>query len=108
MTTRVSWTPAWAMAALLSRCTLQQVSNGLRPLNNLIHSGIKKVRKNSAFFSLWILFPFSLVMTSDWIGLLVVFQALAAAVRLRNLPAARALAAIHAGTCTCEGKRGAL
>lgn len=69
------------------------VWDGLRPVFEVVCSGSKVFRMNAALFSLWLLFPLFLVLTSDWIGLLVVFQAMTAAARLRNVPAAKALAA---------------
>jgi hypothetical protein len=59
----------------------------------VVNSGSKIFRMNPALLSLWLLFPLFLTLTSDWIGLLVVFQAMSAAVRLRNAPAAKTLAA---------------
>lgn len=62
---------------------------------------------NSALLFMWFLFPLLLIVTSDWIGLFVIFQALTAAVRLRALPAARTLAAfssVDVVSVGCEGE----
>jgi hypothetical protein len=75
------------------------------PMLEMVSSGSRIFRMNSALFSLWFLFPLLLIVTSDWIGLLVVFQALTAAVRLRALPAAKTLAAfssIDGSSTGCE------
>ena len=68
-------------------------SNWAKPMFEKVSSGSRIFRTNSALFFMWFLFPLLLIVTSDWIGLLVIFQALTAAVRLRALPAARTLAA---------------
>jgi hypothetical protein len=71
-----------------------------------VRSGSRLIRMNSALFSLWALFPLLLLVTSDWIGLLVVFQAMTAAARLRSAPAAKSLAAFSSMTAApdrCEG-----
>lgn len=83
------------------------VSAGLKPLFEMVFSGAKALRMNTALFSMWLLFPLLLIVTSDWIGLFVIFQALTAAVRLRALPAARTLAAfssIDLVSGGCEGE----
>lgn len=65
--------------------------NRLARILEVISTGSKVFRMNPILFFLWILFPLFLVLTSDWIGLLVVFQAITAAVRLRHAPVARKL-----------------
>jgi hypothetical protein len=55
--------------------------------------GSKHVRRNVVLLSFWLLFPFSLILTRDWIGLLVIFQVMTGAVRMQNVAAAKALAA---------------
>ncbi len=75
------------------------------PMLEMVSSGSRTLRMNSTLFSLWFLFPLLLIVTSDWIGLLVIFQALTAAVRLRTLPAAKTLAAfssIDGSSTGCE------
>lgn len=81
-----------ATVASLWRGGSELLRNRLRPLFEVIDSGSRIFRMNTALFSLWLLFPLFLILTSDWIGLLVVFQAMTAAVRLRSAPAAKALA----------------
>lgn len=86
------------------------VSNWFNPVLEVVSYGSKVFRVHAALFALWFLFPLFLVVTSDWIGLLVVFQALTAAVRLRTIPAAKTLAAFttfDAASGHCEGECGA-
>jgi len=96
-----------AKVASLSRRSAKFVPNRLRPTIVVICSGSKVFRMNPVVFSLWLLFPFSLILTSDWIGLLVVFQAMTAAVRLRKTAAAETLAAfssMSAAPGNCKGE----
>lgn len=65
----------------------------LKPTIKAVCSRSRLLRVNVIALSLWLLFPLLLRMTSDWIGLLAAFQVMTAAVRLRNAPAAKALAA---------------
>lgn len=74
----------WRRGAELLRSRLQR-------LYEIVDSGSKVFRMNPVIFSLWFLFPLFLVVTSDWIGLLVVFQAAAAALRLQKAPVAKKL-----------------
>ncbi len=95
-----------ARVAALWRRSPEPVRSTLRPMIRVVRSGSRLVRMNSALFSLWVLFPLLLLFTSDWIGLLVVFQAMTAAVRLRSTPAAKSLAAFSSMTAApdrCEG-----
>jgi hypothetical protein len=71
---------------------LEPVRNRLKPLIEVVCAGSKVLRINPVLCFLWLLFPLSLILISDWIGLLVVFQAATVAVRLRNTPAAKTLA----------------
>ena len=64
----------------------------LARLIEIVGSGSRVFRMNPLLFFLWVLFPLFLVLTSDWIGLLVIFQAITAAVRLQNAPTAKKLA----------------
>jgi hypothetical protein len=81
-----------ATAASPWRRSAELVRNELGSIFEIVCSGSKIFRMNAIFFSLWLMFPLFLFLTSDWIGLLVVFQAIAAALRLRIAPAATALA----------------
>lgn len=97
MKENINFSMRLAKQALLWHRGPVHVSNGLRPVLEMVSSGARIFRVNSALFSMWFLFPLLLIVTSDWIGLLVIFQALTAAVRLRTSPAARSLAAFSAG-----------
>lgn len=57
-------------------------------------------------FSLWLVFPLFLMLTSDWIGLLVAFQAITSAVRLQNAPAAKTLAACSSANVSANNVKG--
>ncbi len=84
--------------------------NRRKPMLEVFSSGSKAFRVNSALFAMWFLFPLFLILSSDWIGLLVIFQALTAAVRLRTMPAAKTLAAfssMDAASASCEREYGA-
>lgn len=80
--------------------------NRLRPMMEVICSGSKTFAMNPALFSLWLLFPLFLVLTSDWIGLLVIFQAVTAAVRLRNTPAVKSPATCSSTCVSANGIKG--
>jgi hypothetical protein len=88
------------------RHSRELVRNRLRPMIAVVSSGSKLLRKNSALFYLWLLFPLFLVLTSDWIGLLIVFQAMTAAVRLRNAPAAQTIAACSSPSVSARRVKG--
>lgn len=60
-------------------------------LSGVMRSGLKTLRVYAVFGLLVLLLPLFLALTRDWICVLVVFQAFAAAVRLQNAPAARDL-----------------
>ena len=60
------------------------VRNRIRRIVEVIYYGAKLSRTNTVLLPLWLLFPLFLFLTSDWIGLLVVFQAMTMAVRMRN------------------------
>jgi hypothetical protein len=89
----VNFSGRLAEEACIGRRRRVLVSDRLKPMLGVFSSGSRVFRANSALLSLWLVFPLMLILTSDWIGLLVIFQALTAAVRLRALPAARAMAA---------------
>lgn len=93
MTETIHLTACLAKVASLWRRSAEPVRSRLRPMIEVVCAGSKVCRMNPVIFSLWLLFPFFLVLTSDWIGLLVVFQATTAAVRLRNTAAVKTLAA---------------
>jgi hypothetical protein len=80
-----------APASLWERL-LEPARKRLQPMAEVIGSGSKVFHINPVLFFLWLLLPLSLALSSDWIGLLVVFQAMTAALRLRPAPAASALA----------------
>jgi hypothetical protein len=67
--------------------------NSLKPLFQTACSGTKILHMSSVALFLWLLFPLFLMLTSDWIGLLVVFQAMTVAVRLRDESAEKAITA---------------
>jgi hypothetical protein len=69
------------------------VRKGLRPLFEIASLGSKVFRMIPVLFSIWLLFPLFLMLTSDWIGLLIVFQAMTSAVCLQKTPAAKPVAA---------------
>lgn len=79
-------------ASTLSRI-LELVRNKTTRAINVVCSDSKHLRTNAVLLSLWLIFPLFLFLTSDWIGLLVIFQAMTAAVRMRNSAAAETLAA---------------
>ena len=94
MTETIHLSAHLAKVASLWRRNRGLAPNRLRPMTEAVRSGSRVFRMNPAVFSLWLLFPMLLTLTSDWIGLLVVFQAMTAAVRLQNSPAAKTLAAV--------------
>lgn len=107
MTEKVHFSACQAKVASLWRRSAKLVPNRLRPMIEVISSGSKVFRMNPVVFLPWLLFPFFLILTSDWIGLLVVFQAMTAAVRLRNRAAAKTLAAfssMSAAPDNCKGE----
>jgi hypothetical protein len=77
----------------LGRFRFESVRQKLKPLVEVVNSGSKVLQVNPVILFLSLLFPFFLALTSDWIGLLVVFQAATAAICLRNAPATKALVA---------------
>ena len=81
-----------APATLWGR-SFEPVRKRFKPMLEVVRSGSKTLRINPVLCFLWFLFPLSLILISDWIGLLVVFQAATVALRLRNAPAAKTLAA---------------
>lgn len=81
-----------ATLASLWRRSPELLRNRLRPVIEVVVSGSRIFRMNVVVFSLWLLFPLFLMLASDWIGLLVIFQAMTAALRLQNAPEARAVA----------------
>ncbi len=91
MMTNLPSTPANAVSPW--RRDPELVQNGSGPLFAVLCSRSKIFRMNIALFSLWLMFPLFLVLTSDWIGLLVTFQAMTMALRLRKAPAAKAFVA---------------
>jgi hypothetical protein len=104
---KINFSKRIAQAVSISHRNPVLDSNWFKPMLEMVSSGSRIFRMNSALFSMWFLFPLLLIVTSDWIGLLVIFQALTAAVRLRALPAARTLAAFSAvdmvsGSCKGE------
>ena len=106
MTETINFSAHLAKVASLWRRSPELVRNGLRAMMKAVRSGSKLIRMNAALFSLWLLFPLFLLLTRDWIGLLVVFQAMTAAGRLRSTPAAKRLAAfssMNAGPDRCKG-----
>lgn len=76
-----------ATAASCRRRNSELVRDRLAPMLEVVCSGSRIFRTNAILFSLWLMFPLFLILTSDWIGLLVVFQAITAALRLRIAPA---------------------
>ena len=92
MTKVVHFSASLAKVASLWRHSAKLVPNRLKPMIEVISFGSKVFRMNPVVFLVWLVFPFFLVLTSDWIGLLVVFQAMTAAVRLRNRAATKTLA----------------
>jgi hypothetical protein len=67
---------------------------GLSPFQSfgrVVRSGLKVLHTYAVFCLLVLLLPLFLALTRDWICVLVVFQAFAAAVRLQNSPAPSAL-----------------
>jgi hypothetical protein len=74
------------------RRSLELVRNKITRIVEVVYFGAKLSRTNSVLLPLWLLFPLFLFLTSDWIGLLVVFQAVTVAVRMRNTAAAKTLA----------------
>ena len=95
-----------AKVASLWRRSAKFVPNRLRSMSEVIGSGSKVFRMNPVVFCLWLLYPFFLILTSDWIGLLVVFQAMTAAVRLRNTAAAKTLAAFSSMSTASDNCKG--
>lgn len=93
--------PAWFRDRLL-----EPAWNRLQPLVEVVRSGAKVFRMNPLLFSLWFLLPLLLVLTSDWIGVLVAFQAMTAALRLRNGPAAKALATCSSASVPANTVKG--
>jgi hypothetical protein len=87
-----------ANPASLRERLLELARKRLQPIAEVIGSGSKVFHTNPILFSLWLLLPLSFALSSDWIGLLVVFQAMTAAVRLHNAPAANALASCSSTT----------
>jgi hypothetical protein len=79
-----------ATVASLWRRSPELVRNRLGPMIEVVVSGSRVFRMNAAVFSLWLLFPLFLMLASDWIGLLVIFQAMTAALRLQSAPVAKA------------------
>lgn len=85
---------------------LEPVRKRLKPLFEVVCEGSKVLRINPALCFLWLLFPLSLILISDWIGLLVLFQAATVAVRLRNAPAAKTLATCSPASAPANPIRG--
>lgn len=91
----------------LWRRSARLVPKRLRPMIEVISSGSKVFGMKPVVFCLWLLFPFFLVLTSDWIGLLVAFQAMTAAVRLRNTAAMKTLtgfSSMSTAPDSCKGE----
>ncbi len=68
--------------------------SGLGPFQSfhrIVRSGLNALRTYAIFCLLVLLLPLFLALTRDWICVLVVFQAFAAALRLQNAPTSRAL-----------------
>jgi hypothetical protein len=93
------------------RRNLEFVRNRITRIVEVVYYGAKLSRTNTVLLPLWLLFPLFLFLTSDWIGLLVVFQALTAAVRMRNIAAVKTLATCSATSVSSnkgEGEHRAL
>jgi len=73
------------------RRSIKHARNRLEPSREVIASGFKILGPNGVLCAFWLLFPLFLILSSDWIGVLVVFQAMTAALHLRNAPAAKIL-----------------
>lgn len=80
------------------------VRNRIRRIVELVYYGAKLSRTNSVLLSLWLLFPLLLFLTSDWIGLLVVFQAMTMAVRMRNRADGKTLVACSVSSMSSKGQ----
>ncbi|HEV2136214.1 MAG TPA: hypothetical protein VGR47_18390 [Terracidiphilus sp.] len=91
MTQMIHFPAETATGASLWRRSPELLRNRLRPMVEVVVSGSRVFRMNALVFSLWLLFPLFLMLASDWIGLLVIFQAMTAALRLQNAPAATAV-----------------
>jgi hypothetical protein len=76
--------------------SLKLVRNRITRIVEVVYYGAKLSRTNAVLLPLWLLFPVFLILTSDWIGLLVIFQAVTVAVRMGNTAAAKTLAACSA------------
>jgi hypothetical protein len=82
------------------------VRNGLRPWFEVVSWGSKVFRMIPVLFSIWLLFPLFLMLTSDWIGLLIVFQAMTSAVCLQKTPAAKPLTACSSANVSANNVKG--
>jgi hypothetical protein len=78
------------------RRSLKLVRNMMARIVEVVYYGAKLSRTNTILLPLWLLFPLFLILTSDWIGLLVIFQAVTVAVRMQNTAAEKTLAACSA------------
>lgn len=85
---------------------LKFIRNGITRIVEVIYYGAKLSRTTTILLPLWLLFPLFLFLTSDWIGLLVVFQAMTMAVRMRNTAAAKTLAGCAAGRMSSSRGKG--
>ncbi len=105
MTEKIHFSACLAKLAAICRRSSEPVPIRLKPMLAVAGSGYKVFRINPVLFSLWFLFPVSLLLASDWIGLLVAFQAATAAVRLRDLPpgSLAAFSSLDAARSQCEG-----
>lgn len=88
------------------RRSLEFVRNMITRIVEVVYYGAKLSRTNTILLPLWLLFPLFLFLTSDWIGLLVVFQAVTVAVRIRNTAVAKTLAACSATSVSSTGGKG--
>lgn len=94
------------MALAWRRC-LKVVRNRITRIVEVVYYGVRLARTNTIFLPLLLLLPLFLILTSDWIGVLVVFQATSAAVRMRSKETAREVAAcslISAQSDRCKGE----
>lgn len=80
---------------LVWRRSLRHAPKRLRPLLAVVSSGSKILETNRISCFLWLLLPLFLILSSDWIGILVVFQAMTTALRLRNAPRLRSSLPVH-------------
>ena len=88
------------------RRSLKHARKRLKPLQVVVSTASETLGMSRISFFLWLLLPLCLTLSSDWIGVLVVFQSMTAALRLRNTSAVKILSSGSSTSLPCNAAPG--